>query len=314
VLLNYQFVYFSLSLFFLFVVSYIGSGLVFGVFSILLLLTMLGRQLPLFAISMIFVFLYLKNISLSVLSWSVDSKFNFTVLQGVDFILVVFFVVCFSFERERKVLLYFLKKDRLLNVFLILLLVLFLYFVLGVAKNGFVPSSVYLRLFLYPFMLFFVFFAFCSKFGGQVVEKYSYSLLYFFAFLQVFIVISEVFFTSGYYEFINIVHYFDFKFDSLVYSVSDVVDMNTRRLFNLSEFNSLEVIRPVGMTIHSISGGYILGVASLIALSQRKFIIAGFFCVFMFFFGSKGPILMFLACSAFYYVKVGFLVQIFSYL
>jgi len=132
--------------------------------------------------------------------------------------------------------------------------------------------------------------------------------------MQVFVVICEVFFTEEYYALINIVHYFDFKFDSLVYSVSDVVDMNTRRLFNLSEFNSLEVIRPVGITIHSISGGYILGVASLVSVCKKQYVLSAFLCFFMLFFGSKGPILMFMACLSFYLFRLGFWLQFVSYL
>ncbi|MEZ8621925.1 hypothetical protein A148_12215 [Vibrio splendidus 1F-157] len=259
-------------------------GIVFSLFFVTCLIVADIR--PMILCFLVFVLLF-KNISISLAIGFVESKQNFRLLLGIDFII---WFVC---------VLLVVIKFRLLRTFdkklFYLLFTLLIYFLYGVLKNGPIASATYLRTLSMPLIMFLV--------TSQLSSRNNYDFL---GFLIKFIVVFtgltllfEVFFTYEYYGVFNVGEFFTFKSSDRIYTNSEMIENNIRNLFNY--FSIYQIYRPLGISQQPISIGYIFAIGGCFLFSRRNYFISAFCLLCILFLGSKGPLIL-MVCSIFFYV------------
>lgn len=263
---------------------------VFGILfaSMFAIFLILADVRPMILCFLVFILLF-KNVSISLSIDFIDSKPDFRLLLGIDF--VVWFVCVVLVIVKFKLI-----KSFNISVFY-LLLILFFYFLYGIMKNDPISSATYLRTLSMPLIMFLV--------ASQISSKYSYDFLHFLIkFIIIFIgcvLLFEIFFTSEYYNIFNVGDFFTFKSADRLYSNSELIEVNVRNLFNY--FSFYQMYRPLGISQQPISIGYIFAISGCFLFSRRNYFLCAFCLLSILFLGSKGPLILMVSSICLYVLK-----------
>ena len=233
--------------------------------------------------------LFFSNIFISLVSPALNS-FELKLLLGVDFLLLIL-ISLNEFIQNRA------KLNKLLLFPLAFILI---YFVYGVINNGFIAASIYVRLLSYALLAFYIGGSVGSKIDDPIFRKIILSL----GVLFLIYVFAEFFYTASIYSLINADTFFNLKYPlKEIVNVDDVIEINTRRLFNTQYFPDIYVLRPVGLLLHSISTAYVFAIFFSLSLYWRKCFFAFLFAVAVLIMGSKGALALIIIVFAYELLK-----------
>lgn len=200
------------------------------------------------------------NIFLSCFSPLIEDRTLFLIVQGGPFVLTSLIgahAVIFGWRR--------LSPFNFLAGASILLLLA--YFIFGIATNGFVEASIYLRLFISPILLLVIGLYFQSLGQRTVVLRSLYSVGLFAGIL----IFVESLAPTYYYEFLSAESFFSLKEERPGLTVEALAQDRVRRFFNVSFFEHIQVFKPIGPTFHYPSSSYLLiyAIAAACMLKRR---------------------------------------------
>lgn len=211
----------------------------------------------------------------NIFSLPYDVDINFA--QGMDF---VFF--CFLF------MMIFIKKNVGRNL-IFFFAISFLLYVVGVIKNGFVPATIYYRFMVYPLILYVIGLSLRGEFLSNVLFDRIIYLFFLFAAL---LLLFEVALGEYFYELFPYNHYISKKLGLEYYlSSSDLVEKNTKALFNFELLKNIEALRPMGVLIHPISLGYVFAIISIYFFYKKSHFLSLISIFFIICLGVKGALI-----------------------
>jgi hypothetical protein len=196
-----------------------------------------------------------SNLFISIGSSVLTTKLQLNILQGVDFLFCCIVSLFFVLRYAR-----LLNKSEIYTYSIIMCIFLVAYFIIGVAGNGFIGASIYLRMFLYPFIL--IFFGFWV--GLSINISYIYKSLSIIGLFSAIFVLIEFTMPEVLYFLLNADDFYKVKLDEPRMTLDYLIETRQRRLFNFHLFNDVSVFKPAGPTFNYPSTSYLL--------------IFGFFC------------------------------------
>ncbi|WP_415883593.1 hypothetical protein [Neptuniibacter sp. QD34_54] len=245
------------------------------------------RKTFLFIWGVLFVF---SNVFISFFSQNIEGKLVLNILQGVDFALISIFLI-FVILKWFVVL----KEDFLIKLLLANFVVVVIYYLYGLINNGFVHSSIYLRMLGYPFIM-----GVMGYWVGSVLS--GLSVLRFLSFVGLFVavfVIVEFTFPEILYYAINAPDFYKLKLDDGYMTLDYLIESRQRRIFNMPGMEHVMVFKPAGPTFNYPSTSYIL-VFGLISAFLIKSYLVFFLCLLaLMMLGTKAA----LACVLFVFIS-----------
>lgn len=256
-------------------------------FFLLLTITLwfISKQILIYFFLTLFVF---SNIVISVYSVSIDGSFSFKVLQGIDFFVAFLVYVLIKLSNSLK-----FKK-----IELVLIVVLFSYFIFGSFTTSLTDSAIYLRLFLYPIILYAI--------GSQFSSYINFNFLISLGVLGAIVSLIEFLSPRLWYELVNAHYFYQFKFpEKNISDIEEVMEFTNRRFFNTNLLDDFGlIVRPGGLIFHPISSAYFMAVCFSIALIYKRYFLSIFMLFGVMVSGSKGAMVAILFIAFFEILRI----------
>ncbi|MBD9503587.1 hypothetical protein IB256_22570 [Pseudomonas sp. PDM17] len=260
-----------------------------------LLISTLDRNYKPLLIFLLIGLLLFKNILTSSLSYHFDNeltKISLTINQGLDFILCVTALIYLSAARPKLLI----PSKR----FLLYILSIFFCYATALLKVDISSATISLRMLLYPLALYLT---------GRItislgVKKYDiFQTFVSFGVISVIFIAFEVSFPDLVYEITGAHQYISLKLGlPFPLSAEQLVQRNTRYLFNSELLKNISMLRPLGTLLHPISLGYLLSFCSLLLISKGKVITPIVLMLGIAILGTKGPLLTWFICVLLYWI------------
>lgn len=271
--------FFVISVCFLAVATSIGTVIISPLVSFILITICLfsyylyNKALLFFVIITV---LFFKNILVAFYAPFIENSTQFKLLLGIDF-----YCCCIITS-----LIAITEKKIKLSVIVLVLCIMF-FFLLGIINNGFLPAATYLRSFTFPFIIYYLALRLMNRSSGLLLVSMLKILVLFVATL----VLLEILFTYFYVKIFSINEFFSLKSTLSSYSATELIETNTKKLFNY--FDVIRLYRPYGFTLQPISTGYIVAGIAIYMLSIKKTWPSYVAMIILICLGSKGPLLIF---------------------
>ncbi len=237
-----------------------------------------------------------SNLSISILSPLLPDRFSMNILFGLDFFFAGL-LLWWNFQQAHCRLP--LSSPWTSVVFYLLLCLTLLFYSKGILFNGFSHATIYLRMLIYPFMLYLLGRYASTYLSAEKVKQWFITIGLLFGLL----LLIEILAPLSYYSFLNVNHYVATKKELSALSVTDLLTKHTVRFFNSNWFKHFKVLRPLGAFMHPISTAYFFVLNLMLCLSYESLIMGGFFVIMIFLCGSKGAMASAVALIFFYFIK-----------
>ncbi len=240
--------------------------------------------------------LFFSNLSISIFSPLLADKTALNVLFGLDFLLASL-LLWWNFLKDRGRL---PVTDRMISVLLYLLFVLAaLFYLKGLFNNSFSYATIYLRMILYPFILFLLGGYAAAYLQAEKVRQLSVATGILFGLL----LIIEILIPADYYTLLNVDHFFALKSGRSYLTVNQLIDLKTIKFFNSNWGHNFLYLRPFGGFLHPISTAYFFTFNLMLCLAANSLPAAVLFFLLIILCGSKGAFITALTLTGFYYLN-----------
>lgn len=256
-------------------VSYLSLGLVFR---------FPGVRVANFLVTLA-VLAFLRNPILSMLASFGFEIPSIAIIQGLDFFMLALASTCHVFRSLYRGRLSFEMILCSSAVLLVAACALF-----GWQQENLQSAVYYARMFSYFIFAFFVGQA-CGERAIAASDWARWSIVYVGWACAAFVVV-EILATPFLYELLGAHHYLENKYGVSLASAHDAVTFNTRRILNLPSSVPIHLLRPMGITLHTVSSAYLVALAAALAASRRNWWQAGLMGTLLFCIGAKGPIVV----------------------
>ena len=237
--------------------------------------------------------LLFSNLSSSIFSPLLADKTALNVLFGLDFLLASL-LLWWNFLKDRG---HLPVTDRIISVLLYLLFALAaLFYLKGLFNNGFSYATIYLRMILYPFILFLLGGYAATHLQADKIRQLSVAT----GILLGLLLIIEILIPADYYTFLNVNHFFVLKSGRSYLTVNELIDLKTIKFFNSNWGQNFLYLRPFGGFLHPISTAYFFTFNLMLCLAANSLPVAALFFLLIILCGAKGALICALALIGFY--------------
>jgi hypothetical protein len=200
------------------------------------------------------------------------SDISYKLIRGLDFA-SIFLLFCYCF--------YFYERNR--KEFLLFFTGVLLFSIVGVFRSSGDAALLYLRIFLTPICLAYIFLTFKKVQLPKELKKHFNLAVFMFVTLNLLAVI----FIHDFSNFINMSEYISRKYNTQM----NYDTFFYMKLFNSDLFSNIWLLRFYGFTLHPISSAYIFAAIFILFYEQRRYLLAfGCFTLILFTF-SKGALI-----------------------